>query len=355
MKKAKTNQSTKSRVAARQNAFTLITGATGFVGRHLAAHLAEKGRRLRILARSGSDLSVLPEGVDVFTGDITDPASLKGIADNVNEVFHVACAAPGTFAAGKDDEKAFFSVNRDGTGNLLNEMYRHFDNRIPCAFVHLSSTAAMGAVRETVVDESTPCRPASPYQRSKRAAELLLLESHGRKPFPLRIVRSCLVAGEGKDKSEFISMFRLIKNGLFPILDGRDNLRKPMISVYDLVEALRLASENGRDGETYLVTSGTPYTLRELIKTTGEVMGRTTKGLNLPSGLLRIAATLGETLAAFTSINPPITHARIELYMRDRDIVIDKAVRELGFKPSHTDLYEMLYETWKYHHERGDI
>ena len=111
----------------------------------------------------------------------------------------------------------------------------------------------------------------------------------------------------------------------------------------------------GGDGEIYIVTSGQPYTLRELIETTGAVMGASTRGLRLPSSLLRIAATISEGISSFTPVDPPVTHARIDLYMTDRDIIIDKAKNELGFSPVHTDLYEMLNETYQYHHARGDI
>jgi len=333
----------------------LVTGAAGFVGRHLAAHLLDHGRRVRALLRRTSDASVLPSSVELVYGDLTKPETLDGVGQGVDEVYHIACATAGTFDAGRGDENLFFSVNRDGTMNLVEALYRDPKEPGPAAFIYSSSTAAIGSVPEIVVDETTPCRPSSPYQRSKRAAELKLLDRFRRKPFPVRIVRSCLVAGPGKDKSELLSMFKLVKRGLFPVVRGMEGLRKPMISIHDLVEALRLAAEQGRDGEIYLVTSGRPYTVAEMAEVTGRIVGATRTHLTLPYLLLKAGAIASEAAARVLPIKPPITKARIELFTADRDIRIDKARRELGYEPKHTDLFEMLEEAYQYHHSKGDI
>ena len=141
-------------------------------------------------------------------------------------------------------------------------------------FVFVSSTAAMGAPEAAVVDETTPCRPTSPYEVTKRLAEEGLLELGARTGLEVVIVRPCLIAGEGQRGGVLLKMFQLCRKGLFPVFGGRLDVHKPLVDVEDVAHALILAATQGRPSEIYLVTSGVRHTLGEMLAIAGSLTGK---------------------------------------------------------------------------------
>jgi len=319
----------------------LVTGASGFLGRHLTRMLQTRPQvDVRVLSRSVESVrAVFGEGgerLDVAVGDLTDESSLKDACRDVEVIFH--CAALGTSAFGPDNRSEDYArVNVDGTVALALAARQAGVRR----FVHVSSTGAMGAPVEDVVDEETPCRPGSLYQRSKRGAELRLLELC-RDGFPAVIVRPCLIAGEGKRGGDLVKLFKLCRRGLFPVFGGRLDVHKPLVAVDDVVDALVLAATRGRPAEIYLVHSGGRHTLGQYLEAAGRLVGRSRPYVNIPLPLARAAARLSSPLARMLGRTPPLSPQRLELFLSDRRIVIDKARRELGYEPRHQDLDEML-------------
>jgi nucleoside-diphosphate-sugar epimerase len=335
---------TESRSPRSRRKLALVTGATGFVGRHLVRGLRDAGWRIRVLVRDPARFAADAHPHDeVHQGDLTDAASLAGVCDGVDVVFHAACAVAGTFDAGRSAVDAFLAVNRDGTANLAAEVLKHPGVRL----VHVSSTAAMGNPRASVVNEDTPCNPSTPYQVSKRAAELSLLELHEKRGLNVVIVRPCVVAGEGKENSEFLKMFRMVQRNSFPLIGGRLDLHKPIIAVEDLVQALILAAQHGTSGRIYLVHDDGGHTLGDMIEAAAELTGAHRGYVRIPGLVGRVAAEaceLGRMVAP--NWNPPLTRDRLELFMTDRRIDIARARAELGYAPTHQDLREMLGRTF---------
>jgi nucleoside-diphosphate-sugar epimerase len=324
----------------------LVTGATGFLGRHLTRSL-QSGRqlRVRVLARSMERIHEVfgedAEPLDVVPGDVTDETSLGDACRNVDVIFH--CAALGTSAYGPNNRPEDYGrINQEGTAALAAEARRAGVRR----FVHVSSTGAMGAPLDAVIDEQTPCRPASAYQRSKRDAELRLLEMC-RDGFPAVILRPCLITGEGKRGGDLVRLFRLCRRGLFPVFGHRLDVQKPLVSVDDVVDALVLAATRGRPGEIYLVHSGGRHTLGQILDVAGRLVGKSRPYLNVPLPLARVVARLSSPLARMVGRTPPLSTQRLELFLADRRIVIDKARRELGYEPRHQDLNEMLGRVYR--------
>jgi nucleoside-diphosphate-sugar epimerase len=317
----------------------LVTGATGFVGAHLVRWLLEHGVSApRCLARPGSDrssLSGLP--VDWREADLARPASLEGACQGVEVVYHCACAVRGTFAAGPAAEAAFRSVNVEGTLALATEALRCGVRR----FVHVSSTAAMGSPPGGVVDESTPCQPTTPYGRSKRDAELGLLDLFATQGLPVVILRPCLVTGPGRRNPELARLFALCRRGLFPLIGGKASQRKPLVHVADVAQALELAARSGRPGEIYLITSGEPYALEQVVAMASDLVGGPRRQLRVPLPLARATAALGDVLGRLR-IQLPLTGARLRLLLADRELRIDKARRELGYEPRFSELRGLL-------------
>ena len=330
----------------------LVTGATGFLGRHVVAAAKGAGWRVRVLARATSNLGPIAGLYDeVHTGDVTDAASLRGSCEGVSAVVHCACAVASTFDAGRAAEAAFMAVNAEGTANLADEVMK-----VPgLRFVQVSSTAAMGAPQTSVVGPDSPCQPKTPYQRSKRAAELLLLE-RAERGLNVVIVRTCVIAGPGKERSELLKMFKLVKAGLFPFLGNNLDIQKPLIDVEDVVQALLLATERGTSGGIYLVTSGGRHTMREILEVAQSLTGGPRTHVAIPVAAARLAARAFAKAGTFLpDWNVPITDERIDLFLADRQIDISRAERELGYAPKHQSVEEMLGATYRYYRQRGMI
>ncbi len=324
----------------------LVTGATGFVGHHLVRRLAARpDTRVVALVRPTSDRSRLSGlGIDFVQGDLGRPETLERVCQGVDEVYHTACAIQGTFAKGRIPEEEFQRVNVRGTEALAQAALSAGVRR----FVHVSSTAAMGPPRSHgPMDETTPCHPTTPYGRSKRDAELLLLDMHRSRGLPVVILRPCLVAGKGKKNSELFKMFVLVRWGAFPLLRGHTSPRKPLVHVEDLITACELAAARGVPGEIYLVTSGVSYRLRDVVEVTAGLLGVRRSHVELPMGPLRLVAGLAEAIGDRLGVVPPLTKERLDLFTADRELVIDKARRDLGYEPEHTDLHELLGDVYE--------
>lgn len=223
----------------------LITGATGFIGSHLARRLAGDGYRVRALLREESRTErIAGRNIEMFYGDLRLPETLAGVAAGVSEVFH--CAAVTTDWAPR---KTYYEVNVLGTRNLLEACARAAVER----FVFLSTNDVFGLTRRRLVDERSGFRVCGePYPDTKLLAEKLVWQY--RRDIPVTVVYPCWVYGPDDT------------NLLGPIVESA--LRKQMIPcckesmvwptyVENLVDFLVLAGEDRRAvGNGYLVHDG---------------------------------------------------------------------------------------------------
>jgi nucleoside-diphosphate-sugar epimerase len=326
----------------------LVTGATGFIGQHVVrALLAGPDVSVRVLARSPARVREVfgpaAESIEVRLGDLTDAVSLATLCQGVDFVIHSGSAVPYAFR-GAAPASEFTWVNLRGTEHLAKEALRAGVRR----WVQVSSTAAMGTPRERTVDETTPCRPTSPYQVSKRASEEVLLQLQRERGLEVAIVRPCLVAGEGKRGGELLKVFRLCAKGIFPVIGGRLEIEKPLVAVDDVVQALLLAATRGTGG-VYLVHSGSVHTLGAILRAAGRLVGKRRPYLSLPLPIARRAAQVGTWLSRRLGRQLPLTVERLDLFLMDRHIDIRKAQEELGYRPQHQDLAAMLGRTYRYY------
>ncbi|HKH83604.1 MAG TPA: NAD(P)-dependent oxidoreductase, partial [Gemmatimonadales bacterium] len=189
----------------------LVTGATGFVGSHLAEVLRQRGDDVTALARSPTKAKALESaGIMVIPGDLHDQAALERAAEQQDVVFHVA----GLVAAREEGE--FLRANLGGTQNVLSAAASSGRPR----FVFVSSLAAAGpSQRGSPLTGEEPGRPVTAYGRSKLAAEQSLKESS----LPWTIVRPPIVYGP-RDR-EILKVFRLARLRIAPVFgDGGQEL-----------------------------------------------------------------------------------------------------------------------------------
>jgi nucleoside-diphosphate-sugar epimerase len=316
----------------------LVTGGTGFVGRHLVRALIEKGVLVRMLVRKTSNIEEFKGlGVELVHGDITDRDSLQGIARDINVVYNLA-AMGHVSAISKAAYQRFFDVNVNGTNNLAEECC---NNKVD-KFVHFSSTAAMGLIKKPLVDETMPCQPSTPYQKSKCESEKTILTYWKEKGLPAVILRPCMIYGAG-GTGEFTKICRLIKKGLFPKV-GRGKNLTPIVNVRDVVQAAILAGDKGKLGEMYLITSNKSYELDEIKKLISRYLGIDKRYPYVPYKVAIIGAYSLQIMARLFKFTPMVTSKNIESTVTDRTFSIAKAKNELGYEPK-VELEEGIQET----------
>jgi dihydroflavonol-4-reductase len=172
---------------------TLVTGASGFIGKHLVKTLVKQGRDVRCLVRKTSDTQYLDDlGVELYYGDLLDKDSLKDIAKGVGIVYHVTGL-----------------IHSDGTRNLVDECH---PKKIE-GFVFLSSIAAVGSKQnhDVLMNEQSPCCPISPYGMSKFKAVGFLIQTFKTAGFPAIIIRTPLVYGS-VEQSDIIYKDRIVNS-----------------------------------------------------------------------------------------------------------------------------------------------
>ena len=261
---------------------SLITGATGFIGRRLL----QPGDRA--LARDGTKM---PGAV---RGDLLDPASLAAACKGIETVFHCAGYAQ---AFASSDPDAHWRINFEGTRNLLTTAGEAGVKR----FVFLSSVKAMAEPGDECVDEDWPGEPVTPYGKAKRAAEDAILEAGARYGMHVVNLRLAMVYGRG-GRGNLERMARGIRAGWFPPLPETGN-RRSLVHVDDVVSVMRLVAEApAANGRTYIVADPRAYSGREIYdairaaSAAGAVSPTPTFRWSVPAGVLRAAGRLNGRL-----------------------------------------------------------
>ncbi|MGH7508407.1 MAG: NAD-dependent epimerase/dehydratase family protein [Gemmatimonadales bacterium] len=265
----------------------LVTGATGFVGSHLAEALRRHAHEVTALVRSPEKAKALAgQGVRVMPGDLLhEPAALERAVQGKDIVYHVA----GLVAA--RNEAAFLRGNCDGTRNILAAAERHGKPR----FVLISSLAAGGpAARGVPLAGGETPNPVTAYGRSKLAAERAVAGSSLR----WSIVRPPIVYGP-RDR-EILKVFRLARLGIAPIFgDGAQELSA--VHAVDLAEALVAVGESPATiGGIYPACHPEVFTTLEFGRAIGAAMGRTVASVRIPAGLGRAVLSVTEMAARLT-------------------------------------------------------
>lgn len=308
----------------------LVTGASGFLGGHLAAALVRAGFKVRALARRSSDLSRLtPLGVEIVFGDLTEPSSLEQSAKGQRYVFHTAGRVSdwGT-------QEEFQKANVEGTRAMLEASRLAGVERL----VHVSSMTVLGLPRDgRLIDETSPYAPAPPgdfYTQTKRQAEQLVLSAHG-PSMATTVVRPGAIWGPG-DTVVLPRVLRLLRRGLMPYVDGGDNLLG--LSYVDNLTAgiLLAASAPVAAGRLYHLTDGEEITSHQALDELADALKVPRPRLSLPYWSLYALATLVErgARAVGASKPPPLTRYGVRFVACHCRYDLSRARQELGYQPA---------------------
>jgi nucleoside-diphosphate-sugar epimerase len=307
----------------------LITGATGFVGSHLAEACAGRGMSVRTIARAKSATGLLEKlGVSIVRGDLADAGSLRQAVAGVDFVVHCA-AKVGDWGPVEE----YRAVNVDALRLLLDACAGHPLKR----FVDISSLGVYAARDHHATDESEPlpAQHMDGYTQTKVEAERLVLEYHRDQSLPVVVLRPGFIYGP-RDRTVVPRIIDLLRRGQFNYLGGG---KRALNTIYigNLVDAIMLALEKPQAvGQIYNLTDGEQVSKRRFVETLRA-------GLNLPPAnrfsppiwLARILARIMERRARRRGDlqAPRLTQARLKFMGLNLDFSIDKARRELGYNP----------------------
>ncbi len=306
---------------------TLVTGATGFLGRYLLPLLVKRGDDLRALVRAGTASEGLRElGVDVVTGDLLDGDALKRAAAGCDRVFHLA----GVVRHAGQDLARLQSVNVDGARSLVAAV------EPGARVVHVSSVAAVGpaAGPDRPANEEHPFPPLAEryvYARTKRAAEQVMLEA-AQRGLEVVVANPGFLIGPG-------DVYRVSTWPVGRYLQGALRITVPgglsYVDARDVAVGLVALEERGRTGERTILTS-TEGNLShaEFFRRVGEVTGVRRHMLALSPRV----AVFGARLIPWP-VHPDEVAAAANWWFYDPG----KAERELGFTTRPLD--ETIAET----------
>jgi nucleoside-diphosphate-sugar epimerase len=301
----------------------LVTGATGFTGKHLARALAAAGHSVRALVRPSKRVRALADdGIDVFEGQLTSAEDVHEAASGCVRIYHLAAAFRNV--AHTDDH--YWRVNVGGTLNVLAAARAHGCERL----VHCSTGGVHGHIERPPADETYRFMPGDVYQKTKLEAELAVAAA-AEGGFPVSIVRPGAIYGEGDMR--FLRLFRAIQRRRFAMV-GSGRTRLHMVHIDDMVQGLMLAgSHPDARGETFLIAGAEAPTLNELVALIADVVGAPRPTVHVPVWPVKAAAFLCEVSCAGLGVEPPLHRRRVGFFTHHREFCITKARRMMAYEP----------------------
>jgi len=300
----------------------LITGATGFIGRHLAGALS-KTFSVRCLVRKSSNITPLRDSnIDIVYGDLLDKDSIFPALDGIDLVYHLAGEV---YSRRKQN---YYKGNVLATQNLLEACKEKGTKRI----IYLSTVGVYKPVTtRTLLTEESECEPITIYGKTKLEAEGLIKQCK----IPWVIVRAPIVYGPYQPpvlNRLFLDAFT--KRKIYNVGKG-DNPRS-FCFIGNLVDGLMLlANKPEANGKLYILSDDSPYTFDEIITTICGVIGQKVKVVHLPSILGNISWQINNFMGKLFNLYFVELYAMKAMQLHWR-CNITKAKKEIGYNPNVT-------------------
>ena len=312
-----------------------LTGATGFVGWHVAEAFLARGWDVRALVRRGNRKPV-PSGATLVESDLS-AASVRHACAGTDVIVHSAALIRAR------DEAAFKAVNVEGARGVAAAAAD-----IGVRLLLISSQAAGGAgTPEAPREEADLPVPVNAYGRSKLASEEVVRSTAG---LTFTILRPCAVYGP-RDRG-FLPLFRLARRGLFLVPSGQD-AAFTLIYIGDLVRAVLLAAESASvAGETLFVGHPEPQRGTDVLRAIAASAGRPFRPLPVPAAFFSALAALGD-LSWKLGVTPLVDSGRlVELRATGFVCSVDRARQVLGFT-AETTLDDGVAQTALWYRAQG--
>jgi nucleoside-diphosphate-sugar epimerase len=283
----------------------LVTGAAGVMGVRLVRGLISAGWRVRAVVLPGDPLRARLNGLgcDMREADVSDAASLRGICDGIDTIYHLAAVII------SHDPSVFVRVNHKGTAHIVDEAVRARARH----FIYVSSASVIYPKR-------------TPYAESKLAAEELV---KAQTSFAFTIVRPTLVydAGGGQELLMFLDYLRRFP--LVPFIGSGSAMKRP-VWAGDIIDGLlRLAGNPVSHGKTYNFSGGEPISMVDFARLLLAHVGEPRPFVHVPVPLCRaLALAMGLLMD-----RPPLTPSAIAGIVNDADLDPTQAMNDLAYRP----------------------
>ena len=303
-----------------------VTGATGFLGSHVARVLSEQGAELRLLVRPTSNLKNL-EGLkaETATGDLRDAASLEKAMSGCDTVFHVAA----DYRLWVRDPNEMYRSNVGGTRAVLEAARKNAVHRI----VYTSSVATVGfRIDGQPADEDSPVSLSDMighYKRSKFMAEQVAMEA-GRSKIPVVTVNPTTPIGEQDVKPTPTG--RIVVDFLKRKFPAYVETGLNLVDARECAKGHVAALEKGRTGERYIL-GGEDLTLKQILDKLGQITGLPSPTIKLPYLFAFAAGIVDEAVTGLVLRREPrATVDTVRMGKKKMFASSAKAERELGWK-----------------------
>ena len=316
-----------------------LTGATGFVGRHLLTNLLKDNVSVVAMTRQKEpDILKHKTGnyngrLQFYRGDIRNKINLP---TGITSVYHCAGAI---FQKEKMQE-----VNVEGTHRVVKAALER-----GCRLIHLSSAGVVGKSKNHSIDENTICKPRNVYESSKYEAEKIVLDGIA-KGLQAQILRPSIIFGAGRKESQdrFLQLCRAIKRGIYRnIGNGIFNL----IHVNEVVRVMRMLDSDAPNGGIYFIN--TPIYFRDMDRIVKkETTGKFEESFNLPYGVAVLAGVVFSFLSKLSRRDMPLTLSRVRVLVRQKVYSQERLVRLFKYQPLFS-VEEYIRKMCNYYSEQG--
>jgi len=304
----------------RFNYMNYVTGATGFIGKHLVESLMVNGSHLYALSRSDALSATLPEGVTICRGDITEALTLP---KDVTTIYHCA----GAISQSSQMER----VNVLGTQRVVAAALAG-----GCRLIHLSSAGVVGRTSSDLIDEQTACHPHNLYEQTKYEAERIVLQAAA-KGLKAQILRPTIVFGSGRapEQDSFLHLIRAMAAGRYRSIGSGRGIYN-IVHVHEVARAMQLLdSDRIPNGGVYIIND--PLSFNELarivLSTSSE---KRVAPSSIPYPIAFSAAAAMSLLTKLTGKRMPLTLSRLQALTNSK--VFSQALLETatGYRPEFT-------------------
>lgn len=287
---------------------------------------------------------VLPQGVEIVEGDVTDPAVVQRAMRGIDVVYHLAAA----YREANIPDERYRQVHVHATRLLLEAAMERGVRR----FVHCSTVGVHSHIANPPADETWPHTPGDVYQATKSEGELLALAFNREHGLPVSVIRPVAIYGPGDLR--LLKLFRMVARQRFVML-GSGQVFLHMVHVDDLVQGLRLAAvRDAAVGEVFIIAGDEYVSLTELAARIAAIYQVPPPRLRLPVWPFYAAGALCELICVPLGIEPPIYRRRVSFFTKSRAFTNAKAKRMLGFQP-HVSLQQGLEQTARWYTEHGYV
>lgn len=313
-----------------KNGLILVTGGTGAVGPRVVQALHAAGYCVRILALDDPEKGLLPEGIEIRVGDVTDSATVKSAMEGIELVVHLAALLhimnpPAAL------RKKYQDINVGGTDMVVETAVRLGVKRV----VLFSTIAVYGEAAGRIITEESAPSPDTFYAQTKLRAEKIVLDSKRRDGQSLGTVLRLAAVYGSRIKGNYERLTHaLARHRFIPVGNGLN--RRTLVYDKDVGRAAVLAvSHPAAAGRVFNVTDAQFHTLNEIIESICFALGRKPPRLSLPSGIVRSGASALEGGFRLLGLKAPVTAEMVDKCTED--IAVDGRLiqTELGFVPKY--------------------